>query len=94
MIEGLKTYKPELKPSKSDKRLQSYGHSKFCMFSYSHFLMPMSSGYIYHQADPQSAGPEVLSINMCTSCPSRLLKDPYDKSTQCGLWQSTGGNDG
>ncbi len=35
IIEGIKTYKPEVKASKSDKRLQSYGHSKFCMFSYS-----------------------------------------------------------
>ncbi len=32
MIEEIKTYKPEA--SKSDKRLRSYGHSKFCMFSY------------------------------------------------------------
>ena len=35
MIEGIKTYKPEVKASKLDKRLQSYGHSKFCMSSYS-----------------------------------------------------------
>ncbi len=33
MIEGIKSYKPEVKASKSDKRWQSYGHSKFCMFS-------------------------------------------------------------
>ncbi len=34
-IEGIKSYKPEVKSSKSDKRLRSYGHLKFCMFSYS-----------------------------------------------------------
>ncbi len=34
MIEEIKRYKPEVKASKSDKRLQSYGHSKFCMFSH------------------------------------------------------------
>ncbi len=34
MIEGLRSYKPEVKASKSDKQLRSYGHSKFCMFSY------------------------------------------------------------
>ena len=34
MIEGIKSYKPEVKASKLDKRLRSYGHSKFCMFSY------------------------------------------------------------
>ena len=28
------SYKPEIKASKSDKRLRSCGHSKFCMFSY------------------------------------------------------------
>ncbi len=33
-IEEIKSYKPEVKASKSDKWLQSYGHSKFCMFSY------------------------------------------------------------
>ena len=31
MKEGLKTYKPEVKASKLDKRLQSYGHLKFCI---------------------------------------------------------------
>ena len=35
IIEGIKTCKPEVKASESDKRLQSYSHSKFCMFSYS-----------------------------------------------------------
>ena len=35
IIEGIKTYKPEVKAIKLDKRLQSYGHLKFCMFSYS-----------------------------------------------------------
>ncbi len=35
MIEGIKSYKPEVKASKSHKQLRSYGHSKFCMFSYS-----------------------------------------------------------
>ncbi len=34
MIEGINSYKPEVKASKSDKRLRSYGHSKFCTFSY------------------------------------------------------------
>ena len=34
MIEGIKSYKPEVKASKSDKRLRSYDHSKFYMFSY------------------------------------------------------------
>ncbi len=29
MIEGIKTNQPEVKASKSDKRLQSYGHLKF-----------------------------------------------------------------
>ncbi len=32
MIEGIKTYMPEVKGSKSDKWLRSYGHSQFCMF--------------------------------------------------------------
>ncbi len=33
MIGGeIKTYKPEVKASKSDKRLRSYGHSKFYIF--------------------------------------------------------------
>ncbi len=31
MIEGIKTNQAEGKASKSDKRLQSYGHLKFCM---------------------------------------------------------------
>ncbi len=34
MIEGIKAYKSEVKASKSDKQLQSYGHSKFCKFPY------------------------------------------------------------
>ncbi len=33
MIEEIKTSKPEVKAGKLDKRLRSYGHSKFCMFS-------------------------------------------------------------
>ncbi len=32
MIEDIKTYKLEVKASKSDKRLRSYGHSKFACF--------------------------------------------------------------
>ena len=31
LIEDIKTNQPEVKASKSDKRLQSYGHLKFCM---------------------------------------------------------------
>ncbi len=31
MIEGLKTNKSEIKASKLDKKLQCYGHLKFCM---------------------------------------------------------------
>ncbi len=31
MIEGIKSCQPEVKASKSDKRLQSYGHLKICM---------------------------------------------------------------
>ncbi len=31
MIEGIKTNQLEVKASKSDKRLRSYGHLKFCM---------------------------------------------------------------
>ncbi len=38
-IEDIKSYKPEVKASKSDKRLRSYGHSKFACI-HSHFLMP------------------------------------------------------
>ncbi len=32
MIEEIKTWKPEVKASKSDERLRSYGHSKFWIF--------------------------------------------------------------
>ncbi len=31
MIEGIKSSQPEVKAGKSDKRLRSYGHLKFCM---------------------------------------------------------------
>ena len=34
MIEGIESFKLEVKASKSDKRLRSYGHSKFSMFSF------------------------------------------------------------
>ncbi len=38
MIEVLKTNKPEVKASKSDQRLQSYGHLKFCMIFHGFYL--------------------------------------------------------
>ncbi len=38
MIEGIKSYRTEIKTSRLDKRLRSYGHLKFCMFSYSFSL--------------------------------------------------------
>ncbi len=38
MIEGIKSYKSEVKASKSDKQLRSYGHLQFCVFSYSFSL--------------------------------------------------------
>ena len=34
IIEEIKSYKPEVKASISDRRLRSYGHLKFCLFSY------------------------------------------------------------
>ncbi len=33
MIEGIKSNQSEVKTSKSDKQLQSYGHLKFCLIS-------------------------------------------------------------
>ncbi len=46
LIEGIKSYKPEVKACKSDKRLQSYGHSKVeCI--HVNFLLLMSSAAAY-----------------------------------------------
>ncbi len=46
MREGIKTYEPEVEASKSDKQLQSNGHSKFACF-HIHFLLPVSGAAVY-----------------------------------------------
>ena len=38
MMEGFKTNKLEVKANKLDKRLQSYGHLKFCMIFHRFYL--------------------------------------------------------
>ncbi len=38
MIEDIKTNQPEVKASKSDKQLQSYGHLKICMVFHGFYL--------------------------------------------------------
>ncbi len=38
MIEGIKTIQPEVKASKSDKRLRSYGRLKFYMVFHGFYL--------------------------------------------------------
>ncbi len=40
-------YKPEVKASKLDKRLQSYDHLKFCTCFHIDFLLPMSGAAAY-----------------------------------------------
>ncbi len=52
LIEGIKGYKPEVKASKSDKRLQSYGHLKFCRFSYSFSLGYKRCRHLLNAAQP------------------------------------------
>ncbi len=57
MIEGIKTYKPEVKASKSDKRLRSYGHSKFCTISYSFSLATELCSHLLYIAQTPTQTP-------------------------------------
>ncbi len=40
MIKAIETNQPEVKASKSHKRLQGYGHLKFCMIFHRFYLDP------------------------------------------------------
>ena len=73
MIEGIKSYKPEVKASKSDKRLRSYGHSKF---SYWFSLAHERCSRLLNPAQTPSLGNfDIPGINGPTPCPIVWL--PY-----------------
>ena len=56
--------------SRCKRQALTLGRDNICPFAIT--PMPISIGCTYHKAHPLSAGPEVLSISMGTSGPSRI----------------------
>ncbi len=94
MIEGIKTYKPEVKASKSDKRLRSYDHSKFCIFSYSFSLAHQRCRRLLNAAQT----PTFENLDIPTWFPGKIARAwetdnkvceiarPFGKNSGCKTW--------
>ncbi len=71
MIEGIKSDQPEVKASKSDKRLQSYGHLKFGIISHWFYLWKWAvQAPTWHRADAYSQ----FFLHPCTGIGSGLAR--------------------
>ena len=77
MIEGIKSNKPEVKASKLDKRLRSYGLSKLCMLSYWFSLAHEWCSRLLNAAQTSTIENFDVPETVCSVLELYLVNTPY-----------------